>query len=650
MIDDIISYRCLIIRLAEQKITIYIICMHVLGLTYVRGRCASMVILDPLKEYEEKYKREFQEKTSTLFEEIVKRSGIDEEQNRQTVDEYNKTIDGKASYEHKRTSLNIQKTIAIVLIVAGFVAAIVGILDLAGVVPLELGAVDGGIFIIVGLVVAIPLILVVCLYHNKKIHELDGIIADLMNKANDIKNKAYAEMAPLNALFGANMTAQLINSTIPMIHINRYMDGRFNEYLRKEYDYDEFRDPNRSIFDLVSGAYGSSPFVIERNISHEMSSKSYEGTLLITWTERYTDSDGHEHTRTRTQTLFATVVKPYPEYYNMTSTLFLSNACPNLSFSREPKLSGNESEKKLERIIRRGEKKIDRMSSKALSNDSAFAGLNNSEFDVLFDALDRDNEVEFNMLFSPAAQDNLTKLIKSKAPYGDDFHYHKKGKFNILMSDHMQQYDINFDETKYKSYDVRESRRVFNSYNNDFFTHFYFELAPILSIPLFAEYAHDEIELPTTARQCTSTREATTLANYMVNILKPNDADTHTILKLDFVSHEGVLDKYIVTAFAYRGEPRVDLVPRLGGDGRMHAVPVNWIEYIPTYSRSYFWVADLYQGMDEKDMCVREHTIDNDFGIDLSHAVINNGLLGFTTANNELSAQQILNFDKILNK
>ena len=44
-------------------------------------------------------------------------------------------------------------------------------------------------------------------------------------------------------------------------------------------------------------------------------------------------------------------------------------------------------------------------------------------------------------------------------------------------------------------------------------------------------------------------------------------------------------DVLTVTAHAFRGEERVDYVPKYGGDGKWHQVPVYWTEYLPV-SRS----------------------------------------------------------------
>src|SRR5690606_35199054 len=36
-----------------------------------------------------------------------------------------------------------------------------------------------------------------------------------------------------------------------------------------------------------------------------------------------------------------------------------------------------------------------------------------------------------------------------------------------------------------------------------------------------------------------------------------------------------------VTAYGYKSIPRTEYVSKMGGDGRMHVIPIHWHEYIP---------------------------------------------------------------------
>ena len=106
---------------------------------------------------------------------------------------------------------------------------------------------------------------------------------------------------------------------------------------------------------------------------------------------------------------------PYPEYFYDTRLIYGNEAAPNLCFSRKPNSSvARMNEKQLEKYIKKGDKKIKKMESKALTDDDPttnFQSMGNNKFDVLFNALDRNNEVEFRLLFTPLAQKNIVNLI-----------------------------------------------------------------------------------------------------------------------------------------------------------------------------------------------------------------------------------------------
>lgn len=56
---------------------------------------------------------------------------------------------------------------------------------------------------------------------------------------------------------------------------------------------------------------------------------------------------------------------------------------------------------------------------------------------------------------------------------------------------------------------------------------------------------------------------------------------TDNILKTRLVKRQNGVSDISVTAYGFRGEPRVDYVEVWGGDGDCHEVPVEWTEYLP---------------------------------------------------------------------
>ena len=211
--------------------------------------------------------------------------------------------------------------------------------------------------------------------------------------------------------------------------------------------------------------------------------------MTITWTE-YDYVDGKRVARTRTQVLTASVVKPKPFFNEGTRLIYGNEAAPQLSFSREPSHAERMDEDDLERHVRRGSRKIRRKAKK--NSAKGFTEMGNEEFDVLFGALDRDNEVEFRLLFTPLAQKNLLTLMKGGSPFGDDFAFDKDKCINIIRSEHSQNWDFESPSERYFTYDVDLCKDLFVKLNTEDFKHIFFDLAPLLSIPLYQQHKPHE--------------------------------------------------------------------------------------------------------------------------------------------------------------
>ena len=79
-----------------------------------------------------------------------------------------------------------------------------------------------------------------------------------------------------------------------------------------------------------------------------------------------------------------------------------------------------------------------------------------------------------------------------------------------------------------------------------------------------------------------STYEHEAMANrFNPKDLKHPDACTPNIYKTRLTGKSDKVDRVTITAHSFIGERRVTYVNKIGGDGRMHTIPVHWIEYIP---------------------------------------------------------------------
>ena len=324
-----------------------------------------------------------------------------------------------------------------------------------------------------------------------------------------------------------------------------------------------------------------------------MGSHTYTGTLLISWVT-YERSNGKTVKRRHTQTLFANVTKPKPFYDTTTLLSYGSQAAPDLSFSRENKHFEDLSEKQVEKQVKKGERKLKKKAEKALSSGKSFTEMSNTKFDVLFDATNRDNEQQYRIMFTPLAQREMIDLIRSEEGYGDDFDFFKRRKMNIIRSEHSQKWIMDTCAEIYRSFDVDKSKKIFIDFNCEYFKSVYFDFAPLIAIPVYQEPPASSFEEYSHSDSGFTEYNYETIANKIGAefFSHPNTA-TKSILKTELIKRSGKIDTVAVTAHSYSAEPRTDFVPVLGGDGKMHSVPVPWIEYLPLQKTTLMNVTNI---------------------------------------------------------
>ncbi|MCI8733308.1 MAG: phage holin family protein [Clostridia bacterium] len=538
------------------------------------------ILLEPLKAYKSVYEKSFNENVKAYFSGLVEKSGIDKQENRETVKKYKNELSVLKELQGRLKKQKALRGFMIFLAVAGFIMLGAGIFFLVAASDIVVGSV----LLSIGAVLAIASIAVIAAVLNSKIKALRVECKQQDEIAASVQTEAWKQMLPLNTLFESGVTKELIEKTVPLIKLDDNFDMRRYDYLSGKYGFGENADPTRSTIAILTGEILGNPFVVDRELVQKMGSETYTGSIVISWTTSYTDSDGHRHTQHHTQTLIATVTKPKPVYSEQTRLIYGNEAAPDLKFTHAPSHAENLSEKELESKIKSGVKKIQKKQNEQLKEGGAsFTEMGNEEFDVLFGALDRTNEVQFRLLFTPLAQKNMLELMKDKEDgFGDDFYFYKSNCLNYISSEHSKHWDLNTDYRRYQSYDIDESFTKFSVFNNNYFKSLYFDLAPLLSIPLYQQHKpHEYIYMDVYPRNYTS-YEAEYAVNKMgQNIFAHEQAKTNSILKTDFIKKDGNSDEIQVSAYAFTTVERVDYVPTLGGDGNIHNVPVHWLEYIP---------------------------------------------------------------------
>lgn len=533
------------------------------------------LILEPLKYYKNVAKSQHEKNINEFFNQLVDKSKIDVQENRKTAESFRKYDKMANKTKSKVFRLKGWRIFLIILGILSVVALFVGIFALQDTAQV--------LVIIASVILMIFSFAFVFLKLNVRIKKTQELYEKQRKNADQIYQTALSQMQALNDLFTEYDTFNLIEKVIPGLKFNREYTVEMDEDFRTNFAFEsDTNDNNRSVVNTVSGRYNENPFLFYRHLNHYMSTKTYQGTKVITWTERVRDSDGRTRVVTRTQTLVATVTKPYPEYAYATALNYGHQIAPDLNFSRKYKHIEDWSEQKVDKKVKKGEKKLKKKAEKALMKGEKFTEMANSEFDVLFDAIDRDNEVQFRLMFSPSAQLNMVRLMRSEDGYGDDFSFVKHGKHNYIVSEHAQKWNMDTSPKNYYSYDVDIALNNFKNFNNEYFKSVYFDLAPLLAIPTYHEKPSLTFEKYPNIKQNYSEYEYEVLANVIgTQNFAHSQSRTESILKAQFIYSENNTDYVKITAHSYSTIPRVDFVPVLGGDGRMHAVPVPWDEYIP---------------------------------------------------------------------
>ena len=427
-----------------------------------------------------------------------------------------------------------------------------------------------------------------------KIKAMRTEISDFETKIAELLATCQRQMAPLNELFSCDDAVRIIEKTVPGLSFKSSFTVDMERNMIKNFDFCDHTDNEQSTLDILSGTYNDNPFVFENKLIHKMGTEVYHGYKTIRWTERYRGSDGKMHSRTRTETLHATLVKPKPFYSTQIVLSYCAQGGPELSFTRDATALHQKNEKEIDKYVKKGEKKLKKKTDKALKDNKEFVSMSNTDFEVIFDAFDRDNEVQFRTLFTPLAQTNMVDLLLSKSGFGDDFDFIKRKRTNRIVSLHSQSRAINLYPSDYASYSYDIIEANFQNKNASYFKAVYFDFAPLWAIPIYQESPVHSLDPISDEHGIYSYKECESLLNNIdPSFVAHQNSKTRCILKSDFIKSKDGEDEIRSSAFSYDIVGRVDFVPMFGGDGRMHSVAVPWDDYIPLVEGHRFFVADV---------------------------------------------------------
>ncbi len=553
------------------------------------------IVYDPLERYKSEYRDRFLQNAQDAFEKLSDKANIDKEANRQICGEIAQLSESKAtlSSSHSRYSLLriVCWTAVAVLVFLGAIS------DPPSRAPLYF-------------VPALAVIVFNFAVLNRKIRKLKEEIDSLEENIRQKKAEAFRQMEPLNALFDWDIPARLIEKTVPKLHFDRFFTQSRIDELVKDFGYDGSLNENASVLFSQSGEINGNPFVIADLKTFEMGEKTYTGHKTIHWTETVTGFDGKRHRVFRSQTLSASVTKPCPAYGKLAFVLYGNDAAPNLTFTRKP--SGLTEDGFFQNYRRKQKLRELQKFSRNLQDESQYTLMGNREFETLFETKDRNDEVEYRLLFTALAQRQMLSLLKEKInAYGDDFSFFKAKKVNVIVPGHLNDFNLDTNPNRFAEYSYEESRHKFIRINQEYFRAVYFSMAPLLCIPLYQQI-RTQREIYGNILQRSSFWEWESIANfYGEEKFRHPKCATDCILKTEARSLGASESAIRVTAHGYSGTPRIDYVPVLGGDGRTHNVPVKWIEYDPV-SRTR--EISIQERTDRSDESPRKSDIRQDAG------------------------------------
>ena len=508
----------------------------------------------------------------------------------------------------KIAKIQTLKIFLILAIVAGAISLVAGVGLMAnGSKKAWIGIVIGAILLVIGITFLITKV-------KGKKEELTKLSNKLKKEIEKYTEEAYFQMAPLNKLFDSNVAARLFNKTCPLIEMDRIFDVTKYEMMKEKYGLWDNTDPSFSTLDLQSGSILGNPFVVFKDLNVAMRDHVYTGTHTITYSRGY----GKER-HIVTETLRATYVAPEPIYSKETYLVYGNEGAQKLSFSREKSNINQMSEEEIKKYVRKHEKDLDKLANEKMKKGGTFTPIGNPEFELFFGGLDRDNEIEFRLLFTALGQKSMMDLLKSKDGYGDDFSFKKVKGLNVVQSEHSQGTTLFVSADDYKGFDFEVVKRHFIEFNDNYFKALFFDFAPLLSIPLYSQYkTHDYIYKNTIKSNFVPFLHEVVSNRYNPSSLADPKTKTDVILKTNFESKTGKTDNVKVIAHSFEKVNRIAQVSVRGGDGFMHTVDVPWIEYIPLVKENLIQVSDVevsdeakFNSLGKKDVVYANGLISN---------------------------------------
>jgi len=518
-------------------------------------------ISKPISEYKEKFSKEINQKAEETFDRLVGETSTDAEANKKTMSEY---------YKQSNASKKLAKTVTTMKVFA-WIFMVMAVIT--GVMSYFLQ--DLMLYLIIGAVVVLAASIILFVFASKQKKSKDEIDKDIVR----LKVEAEAQTKALKEAMKWEIPIDLFNEVMPNVKLDYYHTRQKQQYFATNFSLPVYFDDNMCVVGVYSGKIAKNPFTILKFRTQDMIKQSYHGYLDIYWETVEYDSNGNKRVVQHKERLTATTWHDAPSFKEHVKAFYGCDAAPDLRFSREPFGVDGMSDNKLSKNINKKYKEYRKQVEKNLKDGKSIMLMANEEFEALFGAVDRDNDVQFRLLFTPLAQQNMVELMKDRDYLGDNFYMDKFGKLNVNENVSFQQLSFSTGVGNYYSFDLEEFRSNFIGFTSDFLLYVYMQLIPFLNIPMY-----QQTEPEKTFEDFVGGKEEIELSNFDAETLvnddpkyEPEATKTPCITK---AKYSGTKDKFNIYSYGFDTEEMLEYVSVKGGDGYYHDVPVYWIKYI----------------------------------------------------------------------
>lgn len=594
-------------------------------------------LLEPLKYYKTEVAKNFLDKLTDNFENLLRKSGIDIEANKKSVSDYNEISKVKVKNEKKLKWAERFYILFFYIFIFLIIYEIDIIRTIKNLYDLNKNIQDP---ILRALLIGIGAVVLGILnfkYIRGKKKQLNKSIKEIETELVLKKEECYSQVNPLLSLFESNTANKIVTEIIPTLVLDKNFKIERYADLVENFEMPTKLQNNFSTKDIISGEILGNPFIIIKSLCNRVIDQKYTGSLTVSWEETYRDSNGERKTRTVSQTLHTSIIKPKQIFEDKIDLIYGNDAAEHLHFSREPKFIHEFSEKKLAKYVKKSEKELKKKTENAIKTGQTFLEMGNSEFDVLFGALNRDNEVEFRVLFTPIAQRNILEVLKDK-DFGDDFAFRKINKLNNVSN--QNDWILNIDKSYYEDFSYEIIKEKYYDINKRYLNNFYRLFLPILAIPVYHQHKAQKYIYQEKYNYNYNPYTSEAAANLLgAELFSHEESNTPSILKTKTLRVEGDADLIEVISQSYKAVERTEYVPMRAGDGRVYNVPVNWIDYVPLAAKGRMELKKL--DIEENEF---EKSLDQEFykSTENKRYIYKNNIFAMFTSKEELDCNKIL--------